>query len=224
MEARERPGEEAPAEQGADAPAEAGGNVIPAPRAARSEPSRLRDAIRRARLTDVERSDVIVDLREAEVARLELLQDSLADVRGDIPADTDLFEFRILPGSPPRLWIDVLAHVSMGRDKRTYRFVQENRHGRHVVLETANMVEMAGRVTDYVARRMLERERALVSDTMPLGLAEAGEAGAERAAEPEVATMPQRRFGWPMVIVTFLLGLLCGAVGLFAGSLWLMGL
>ena len=50
----------------------------------------LRSAMRKARLNQAERSDVIVDLREAEQARLELLFDELQPVFDDIPDGIDL--------------------------------------------------------------------------------------------------------------------------------------
>jgi len=131
----------------------------------------LRDALNRARQQEAERSDVIVDLREAELARLELLQDALADVFESIPDDIDLLECSIIPSTPPRLWIDVLAHVVMGRDKRTYRFLKDTRYGRQLVVESTSLEEMASRVTDYVAHRLLERERALESDSEGRSLA-----------------------------------------------------
>lgn len=54
--------------------------------------SRLRDAMRRARLNETERRDVIVSLREGEVARLEMLQDLLEDVFASVPEESDLFD------------------------------------------------------------------------------------------------------------------------------------
>lgn len=199
-------------------------NVVQAPTATGN---RLRDAIQRARITDVERSDVIVNLREAEIARLELLQESLSDIVDELPQDSDLFEFQIQPGATPRLWVDMLAYVMMGRDKKAYRLVQESRHGRQTVMETADIEAMSAKITDYVARRVLERERALASDTLPPAAeAPAGEDAKEETPPASETPKPkrQKRFGWPMVIVTFLFGLLLGAVGLFFGSIWMMGL
>jgi hypothetical protein len=40
-------------------------------------PQRLRDALRQARLESAERTGVIVDLRDAEVVRLEILNEAL---------------------------------------------------------------------------------------------------------------------------------------------------
>lgn len=52
----------------------------------------------------------------------------------------------------------------MGRDKRQYRFVQDTRYGRTVLAETYEVPEMVQAVTRYVARRLVERERALAAD------------------------------------------------------------
>jgi hypothetical protein len=62
----------------------------------------------------------------------------------------------------------VIAHVDMGRDKRTYRFVQDSRYGRKVLAESTETREIVEVITRYVARRMIERERALSADERPL--------------------------------------------------------
>lgn len=127
---------------------------------------RLRDALREARLNEADRSDVVIALRAAEVTRLDLLKDDLEDVFAAIPEGTDLLECAILPGDPPRMWIDVLAYVVMGPDKRTYRFLKETRNSRQVLLETPDISAMSEAVTRYVAHRLLQRERALATDEM----------------------------------------------------------
>src|SRR5690348_3341450 len=53
-----------------------------------------------------------------------------------VPANIDLFDRGISQGDVPRLWIDVIAHVEMGRDKRQYRFLQDTRYGRAVLDES----------------------------------------------------------------------------------------
>ena len=99
-------------------------------------PNALKDAVREARIEAAERSGVVVDLRDAETARLELLDEALQPLFKDIPADVELFDPGISQGDTPRLWIDVIAHVEMGRDKRQYRFVQDTRYGRAVLAES----------------------------------------------------------------------------------------
>src|SRR5580692_9091098 len=124
---------------------------------------RLRDALRKARIEAADRTGVVVDLRDAEVARLEILNEALDPVFAQIPDTVDLFDRGISQGETPRLWIDVVSHVVMGRDKRIYRFVQDSRFGRIVIAESHEVAVVVGAVTDYVARRMIEREHALVA-------------------------------------------------------------
>ena len=99
-------------------------------------PNALKDAVREARIEAAERSAVVVDLRDAELARLELLNEALDPLFKDIPADVELFDRGVSKGDVPRLWVDVIAHVEMGRDKRQYRFVQDTRYGRAVLAES----------------------------------------------------------------------------------------
>src|SRR5229473_5626674 len=125
-------------------------------------PLRLRDALRQARIEAADRIGVVVDLRDAEVARLEILNDALEPLFLQIPERVDLFDRGISQGDTPRLWIDVVAHVLMGRDKRVYRFVQDTRFGRTVLAESHDVPVIVDAVTDYVARRIIEREHAMV--------------------------------------------------------------
>ncbi len=125
------------------------------------EPRPLRDALRQARIESAERTGVILEMRDAEIARLEILNDALDPVFADVPSDLDLFDRAISRGDLPRLWIDSVAHVAMGRDKHIYRFVQDSRYGRKVIAESPDVNEIARAVTTYLARRIVERELAL---------------------------------------------------------------
>src|ERR1700749_4067512 len=125
-----------------------------------TRPVRLRDALRQARIEAADRTGVVVDLRDAEVARLEILNEALDPLFEEIPDQIDLFDRGVSQGETPRLWLDVVAHVAMGRDKRQYRFVQDTRKGRLVIAESHEVGAIVQAVTDYVARRMVERERA----------------------------------------------------------------
>jgi hypothetical protein len=125
---------------------------------------RLRDALRSARIESAERTGIVLDLHDAEVARLELLNEALDPIFADIPAEVDLFDRGISRGEAPRLWLDAVAHVVMSRDKRMYRFVQDTRYGRKVLLESVHLRELTDAITKYVAQRLIERERALVSN------------------------------------------------------------
>ena len=138
---------------------------------------------------------------------LELLNDALDPLFKDIPDGVDLFDRGVSKGDVPRLWVDVIAHVEMGRDKRQYRFVQDTRYGRAVLAESYEVSDMVWAITRYVARRLVERERAL-SDDAPFG-----EATARKLMEHE-----QRR-GRLRAIRTFIYGLIVGVVALVALAL-----
>lgn len=126
---------------------------------------RLRDALRQARIDSAGRTGVVVDLRDAELARLEILNDALDPLFADIPNSVDMFDRGLSQGETPRLWIDAVAHVQMGRDKRLYRFVQDTSYGRTLLSESYDAAVMANAITDYVARRMIEREQAIAGRT-----------------------------------------------------------
>src|ERR1700753_1212111 len=167
----------------------------PATDSTAEKPVRLRDALRQARIEAADRTGVVVDLRDAEVARLEILNEALDPLFGQIPDSIDLFDRGISQGENPRLWIDVVAHVAMGRDKRVYRFLQDSRFGRIVIAESHDVAVMVDAVTDYVARRLIARERALVATPV---------------TPPAVVEKPRRSRFW-----TFALGFLLGALALF---------
>src|ERR1700741_2680201 len=113
-----------------------------AERPSEQPPQRLRDARRKARVDQAERSAVVVDLHDAEVARLELLNEALDPLFEEVPKEVDLFDRGISRGETPRLWIDAIAHVCMGPDKRVYRFLQETRYGRKVLAGSVNGPEI----------------------------------------------------------------------------------
>src|SRR5438132_6288866 len=131
-------------------------------------PGPLKAAVRKTRIEIAKKSSVVVDLRDAELARLELLNDALDPLFQETPSDIDMFDRGISHGDTPRLWIDAIAHVAMGRDKRHYRFVHDTRYGRKVLAESNDIAAIVEAVTHYVAARIIERERALAEDENPL--------------------------------------------------------
>jgi len=170
-------------------------------------PNVLKDAVREARIEAAERSAVVVDLRDADVARLELLNDALDPTFKDIPQDVELFDRGVSRGDVPRLWVDVIAHVEMGHDKRQYRFVQDTRYGRAVLAESYEVPHMVQAVTRYVARRLVERERALTDD------AASGQAVAQKILRMERSSRRWRSFR------TFVYGVILGVGALVALAL-----
>jgi hypothetical protein len=170
---------------------------------------RLKEAVRLARIELADRSAVVVDLRNAEIARLELLDEALAPVFAEVAPGIELFDRGVVPGDPPRLWIDMIAHVVMARDKRIYRFLQDTRYGRRVLAESGEIPEMVAAVTRYVARRLVERERMLEGDSALI------------AHDELMAAAGRRRRRWRLALA-FLFGLVAGASGLLAIA-WIVG-
>lgn len=170
-------------------------------------PQPLKEAVRQARVEAAERTGIVVDLRDAALARLEALNEALDPVFREVPADVVLFDRALSRGDTPRLWIDAVAFVEMGRDKRQYRFLQDTRFGRIVLSESPDVAESTRAITRYLAGRLVERERALSGD---------GEFAAREARAARKAKGRQRRrmFG------AFLLGILFTLLALVAALWW----
>jgi hypothetical protein len=170
---------------------------------------RLKAAVRQARIEVAERTSVVVDLRDAEVARLEILNEALDPIFAEIPSEIDLFDRGVSRGDTPRLWLDAVAHVVMGRDKRVYRLVQDTSYGRRVLEESGEVGPIVAAVTQYVARRLVDRERSLAALSPQLAKESSRDIKAER-----------RHWRWAAV-KAFFIGLLAGIVALFTVA-WML--
>ncbi|MHA1554752.1 MAG: hypothetical protein ACTSU0_10110 [Alphaproteobacteria bacterium] len=193
----------------------------------------LSDALHRVRTAETERADVVVELRDAERARLEILAEELGSVFDEIPTDNDQFLFTVAPGLPPRLWIDLTSFVVMARDRRTYRFLKDTRLGRTILLETTELMDVADTITNYVAERIIERERAVEGDWLIKRLLQDETTRAKAARlvrRDETADMhsaptgrgapaPRAYLGW--LAAVFVGGLLAGVVALLATA-WIV--
>lgn len=132
-----------------------------------AEGHRLDKALRQARLVEAEHLDALFDIRDAKQLRLVTLKDELErEIAGRREA-RDLFDISIVLGEPPRLWIDMISYVAMEPDPRTYRLVQDTRDGRLVLFESSDRAETVERLVQYMAHRMVERERARATAAPP---------------------------------------------------------
>ncbi|PYE87099.1 hypothetical protein [Phyllobacterium leguminum] len=185
---------------------------------------RLSEAMRLAKIAAADRGDVVIDMKEADRIRLELLAQDLQPVFDEVPADDPQWDFALSTGLQPRLWIDATAHVMMARDRRTYRFVRDTRLGRIVVAETIDIKPISDAVTAYIAERIVERERLLEGDLVSLrGGEPVANVPRQEAAKVPVSVqaaalaVPPRRSRWTGFVaglVWFLIGALiaCGLV------------
>jgi demethoxyubiquinone hydroxylase (CLK1/Coq7/Cat5 family) len=167
----------------------------------------LSEAIRKARLEEAEHLDRAADLRDSEIARLELLKADLETVFAELPPHDDRFNLALVPSRPARLWIDLFTYAAIDEASGAYLFVRNSEEGRRTLYSSTNVADMADRITRYVAREIVRRER------LEAALAEAPR------IEPLTAPRPSG-INLSVVIAAFAIGLLAGAAGLFA-TVWL---
>jgi hypothetical protein len=195
-----------------------------------TKPSNLRNALRRARVESAEQSDAQADLRQADVARLELLEDAIRPIVDQTPDDVELFDLGVTQGEKSRLFVDMISFVDLAHDRRTFRFFQDTRHGRVMIAESESADKIVAAVTNYVARRLVEREQALAADWRSrspaaahiLTHARAGLLRREANGEPprEAPAPPRRRSIWAVLgdgfgFLLMTLGSITLCVGLF---------
>lgn len=173
--------------------------AIARPAASRS----LREAIRKARLEEAERLHISADSRDGEIARLELLKSELETVFAELPPHDDRFNLVLVPSRPARLWIDLFTYATVD-DAGVYLFVRNSESGRRTLYSSTNIAEIADRITRYMAHEIVHRER------MEAALEEPG-----RTRRLGLDPAPART-GMGVVIAAFAIGLIAGAVGLFA--------
>ncbi len=199
-------------------------------------PTSLRSAIRRARFESAEQSEAVAELREAEIARLELLLEAVRPVLDQAPEGVELFDPGIARGERPRLFLDMISFVDLGHDRRTYRFFQDTRHGRVLIAESPLIERIVAAMTNYIARRLVEREQALASDwrsgeapagqpkTRPRDLRTAAAAKAASAPQAKAAGAAERRwlaaardlFGFLLLTLGAITFIALAAAGAFA--------
>jgi len=181
----------------------------------------LAASMERIRTRQADRDDVVVDMKHARLSRLELLSQNLAPVFKDLPNENDQFEFAISQGETPRLWIDMTSFVRMAGDGREYEFVKDTRLGRKILGRSESVEQIGEHVTDYVAERVLERERMIEGDWISaneiLAQADPDEETDETATNH--AMVSQARHSSLNLALWFVIGLLAGG-GLLLAAVW----
>lgn len=168
----------------------------------------LREAVRLARVVEAERIDQVADRRDGEIARLELLRSELEAVFAELPPGDDRFTLVLVPSRPARLWIDLFCYAAIDETSGAYLFIRNSENGRRTLLSAANVSDVADRITDYLAREVVRRERQEAALLEPIEK--------EKEAPDDVPAGS----GVGIVISAFMIGLMTGAVALFA-ALWL---
>jgi hypothetical protein len=110
-------------------------------------------------LAEAAHFEAVLDIRDAQTLRLQVLKDELAPIIAANAEATAFVDLALVPGDPPRLWVDLITFVIMAPDPRTYRLMQDGPGGRQILLETADRTEMIECVKQHVAHRLIARER-----------------------------------------------------------------
>ena len=146
-----------------------------------------------------------MNIRDAATLRLQVLKDELEPIvnaRGEAQAFIDL---ALVPGTPPRLWVDMVSAVVMAPDPRTYRFCQDTAGGQRVLLETSDRAEMVDKITAYIAHRLIDRQRQMVGNV----------SGAPPA---------RRSYGTGALVLAWLSGFSLGVLAFVLAAVWLADL
>ena len=121
----------------------------------------LSKSMDRMKLKHADRDDVVVELNQSQLSRLELLARDLQPVFEQLPDDNDQFEFALTKGETPRLWIDMSTYVRMGAMPHQYELIKDTRMGRTILAASTDKERIGQVVTDYIADKILERERLI---------------------------------------------------------------
>ena len=141
---------------------------VAAAAAAREPGNAFDEALRQARLAEAAHHEAVLGIKDAKSLRLQVLKDDIAAIIAHSPEAKQMFDLALVPGEPPKLWIDLITFVVMEPDYRTYRLVQDTQAGRDILHETVDRPEMVERLKQHMAHRIIARERQMAA-TLPMG-------------------------------------------------------
>jgi len=128
-----------------------------------SSSSDLTQVLRLARIAEAAHFDALLDIRDAKTLRLQVLKDDLAPIIAANAEAGRIFDLSLVPGDPPRLWIDLITGVVMEPDPRTYRLIKDTHSGRETLAETTSRPEMVEQIKLHMAHQLVARERRMAS-------------------------------------------------------------
>lgn len=129
--------------------------------AARQDRDGLADALREARLAEAAHFEAALDLRDSKTLRLQILKDDVLPTVQASPEACEIFDLTLLPGEPPKLWVDLTSYVVMEPDHRTYRFLQDRQDRREILFEGVDREQTAAAIRRHIAHRLVARERQI---------------------------------------------------------------
>ena len=166
--------------------------------AVRQDRDGLADALREARLAEAAHFEAALDLRDSKTLRLQILKDDLLPSLQSSADAKQIFDLTLLPGDPPKLWVDLTSYVVMEPDHRTYRVLQDRQDSRDILFEGIDREQAAAAVRRHMAHRLVARER-------------------QSAIAPPV---PGLGYGSATLILAWVSGFAFGALALVAAALY----
>jgi hypothetical protein len=127
----------------------------------------LKEALREARLLESAHFEAALNLRDSKSIRLQLLKDDLAPITASSQVAADLFDLALVPGDPPKLWIDMISSVVMEPDYRTYRLMRDRQDDREILFESDDRDAMTDFIRRHMAHRLVARERYSLTAPLP---------------------------------------------------------
>jgi hypothetical protein len=126
-----------------------------------AESRKFDDALGTARLKEGAHFEAALDIRDAQTLRLQVLKDELTPIVASKRDAQDFFALALVPGDPPRLWLDLISSVVMAPNPRTYRLIEQTDAGREILLETTDRAQMVDRIREHMAHRTISRNRLI---------------------------------------------------------------
>ncbi len=160
----------------------------------------LTTALIEARLTQAAQFDALSRVHDASTLRLEALRDNLMPELNNTTHLRELVEINLQDGETPRLWIDLVSHVEMQPDPKSYRLVQSSDRGRETVFETRDSEQMKHYLLRHIAHRAIALERAV-------------------AGKPPVDARVEKKYSFGEIVYVWITGIAFGAIGLVAYAL-----
>jgi len=158
------------------------------------------EALQKARETSHAHHAARLQEYDSRTLRLEVLRLELDDAISS--HETARFvDLKISGLETPRLWIDLTSYVIMEPTSRTYSYMVDRQDSSELLFETTKRADMHRFVIDYVAHRVIERERAAT-----------GQGQKTKPVNGEYSTAGL----W----LAWLSGFLLGVIALFVFGLW----
>ncbi len=121
----------------------------------------LEEKIHMARMAEAERLAAAQHVHDAALLRLQVLRDELIPAFAAYPLTKGLIDLSLVPGDPPRLWIDMTCFVVMAPDPSTFRLQRDGLLRRETLLQSSDREQVIASIMQHVAHHLIAREKQI---------------------------------------------------------------